>query len=196
MLHDTIETGKDKKKYEEEAQKLQEQLDEKENLINALVDNAANLEEKIKVPAAYPAAKEQEKELRETLPDSYKDFIAFVRNGPKKGNRKNQQEPHPKELELMQKVVDLDPFSAHDKDKIKNLYAQEGMKEMHVYERDRGQANITEEQFVEIVSKARWTRIDINKDISKLQQMVQDLKDHMTHVEGLRDEVSEKFEQA
>jgi len=57
------------------------------------------------------------------FPDSYKDFIAFVRNGPRKGNRKNQQEPHAKEQEMLSKVVELDPFCNHDKDKIKNEFA-------------------------------------------------------------------------
>jgi len=43
------------------------------------------------------------------------------------------------------------------------------VKETHVYERDRGAANLSEEQFMEHISKARRTRIEINKDVSKLQ---------------------------
>lgn len=58
MLHDTIETGKDKAKYEAETIKLEEELKAKEELLASLVDTSANLEEKIKVPASFPAAKE------------------------------------------------------------------------------------------------------------------------------------------
>lgn len=70
------------------------------------------------------------------------------------------------------------------------------MKETHVYERDRGAANLSEEQFMEHISKARRTRIEINKDVSKLQQMVQDLKDHISYEENRRDEEQEKYSQA
>lgn len=116
-----------------------------------------------------------------------------MRNGPKK-NRKGNQEPHPREQEALAKVVELDPFSQHDKDKIKKEFNEEGVKETHVYERDRF-ANISEDQF-DIVSQARRTRIEINKDTAKLQQMVTDLKDHINFTDHEKDEMEEKFGQS
>jgi predicted nucleic acid-binding Zn-ribbon protein len=69
------------------------------------------------------------------------------------------------------------------------------VKETHVYERDRIVPSITEEQF-DVISKARRNRIEINKDLSKLQQMAHDLKDHMTHIDCVKDELQEKYQQA
>jgi hypothetical protein len=119
MLHDTLETAADKAKYEDETNKLENDLKEKQDLLDSLIDCGADLDEKIKVPASFPAAKEQERELREMYPDTFRDFMPFIRNGPKKNTRNKQAEKHPKEEELLSKVVDMDPFNAHDKEKIK-----------------------------------------------------------------------------
>lgn len=66
----------------------------------------------------------------------------------------------------MSKVVELDPFSAIDKDKIKIVLKEEDEKEVYLFEKDNV-AGLSEEDFDKLVQE-RYNRIEMEKDRTKL----------------------------
>jgi hypothetical protein len=71
------------------------------------------------------------------FPDvNIKQILNFVRQGKSKKTNVPQGEPSQREQELMARVVELDPFSSIDKEKIKGLLKEEDEKETYNYEKD------------------------------------------------------------
>jgi len=91
----------------------------------------------------------------------------------------------------MAKVVELDPFSLIDKDRIKALLKEEEEKETYIYEKDNV-AGLSEEDFDRLVHE-RYNRIEMEKDRQKLQNQIQQLKDHVSFLESLRNDNNDKF---
>lgn len=67
----------------------------------------------------------------------------------------------------MAAVVELDPYSAVDKARIKEMLKEEDDKEEFNYERDNQINNLSEEDFLRLVDE-RYTRAEMDKDKQKL----------------------------
>lgn len=61
-------------------------------------------------------------------------------------------EATPRELELLSKVVAADPFSAFDKENVKNVIKEEDEKESYSFEKDNI-GGLTEEDFEKLVEE-------------------------------------------
>lgn len=145
MLHDGKETRCDEKKYRAEMEKLNNQKTEKEELINTFKGFIQNLEAKL---GDDQMIRDQEKELRKMFPPD-KQIMSFVRNG--KGKKTVLPgETNPREQELTANIVELDPFSGVDKNKVKEILKEEEEKEVYDYEKDNV-AGLTEEDFDRLV---------------------------------------------
>ena len=130
------------------------------------------------------------------FPDqNIKQILNFVRQGKsKKLPAGIPGEPSQREQELMAKVVELDPFNLIDKEKIKQILKEDDEKEAYNFEKDAF-ANFSEEDFDRLVQE-RYNRIEMEKDRTKLQSQIQQLKDHIGHLESLRNEINENYQQS
>lgn len=127
------------------------------------------------------------------FPDvNIKQILNFVRQGRSKKPALPQGEPSAREQELLAKVVDLDPFANIDKDRIKHIIKEEDEKEIYVFEKDNV-AGLGEEDFDKLVQE-RYNRIEMEKDRTKLQTQIQQLKDHVQFLEHLRNDNNEKYQ--
>lgn len=91
----------------------------------------------------------------------------------------------------MSKVVDLDPFAQIDKEKIKAILKEEEEKETYLYEKDNV-AGLSEEDFDRLVHE-RYNRVEMEKDKQKLQNQIQQLKDHVAFLEAISKDSNDKF---
>eukprot|EP00347_Sterkiella_histriomuscorum_P023011 403336298 len=190
MLHDAKETGVDQHKYLEERDKLEKELKEKEEMISNFYNFQQDLETQQRNNTSI---QEQEKELKRMFPDvNIKQILNFVRQGRSKKPGVGQGEPSSREQELLSKVVDLDPFSAIDKEKVKQVLKDEEEKETYVFEKDNV-AGLNEEDFDKLVQE-RYNRIEMEKDKNRLSTQIQQLKDHVNFLELLRNDNNEKYQ--
>lgn len=98
------------------------------------------------------------------FPDAnYKQIMAFVRTGKAK---KPALGDNPREEELMRNVIDLDPFCAIDKSRIKEILKEEDDREHYDYDKDNV-AGLGEDDFRRLVSE-RQSRAEMDKDKDKL----------------------------
>jgi hypothetical protein len=67
----------------------------------------------------------------------------------------------------MRGVVELDPFSAVDKGRIKEVLKEEDEREEYNYEKDNQINGLAEEDFGRLVQE-RYTRAEMDKDKQKL----------------------------
>ena len=124
------------------------------------------------------------------FPDvNIKSIMSFVRQGRSKKNQIN--EPSQREQELMSRIVELDPFSQIDRDRVKGILKEEEEKEVYAYERDNI-AGLSEEDFDRLVQE-RYNRIEMEKDRNKLQTQIQKLKDHVSYLEVLRNDINDQY---
>lgn len=75
---------------------------------------------------------------------------------------------NPREAELSQNIVDLDPFSQIDRNRVKEILKEEDDREQYDYEKDNV-AGLGEDDFRRLVSE-RASRAEMDKDKEKLQQ--------------------------
>ena len=178
MLHDSKETRADEYKYRLEMEKLLKQKTEKEELINTFKGFAQDLEARF---GDDSSVREQEKELRRMFPDANaRQIQTFVKNG--KGKRQPLPgEVNPREQELSRGIVDLDPFSGLDKERVKKIIAEEEEKEIFDFEKDNV-AGLTYEEFERLILE-RYSRVDMNKDKDKLENQIKQLQQHINHLE-------------
>lgn len=129
------------------------------------------------------------------FPDvNIKQILNFVRQGRSKKPAQGQQaEVSSREQELMTRVVELDPFCSIDKDKIKVQIKEEEEKEIYLFEKDNV-AGLSEEDFDKLVQE-RYNRVEMEKDRTKLQNQIQQLKDHVAFLESLRNDTNDKYQQ-
>jgi organic radical activating enzyme len=115
-------------------------------------------------------------------------LLNFVRQGrAKKPVVPVGGEPTPREQELMGKVVAADPFSAFDKEKVKQMLKEEDEKEVYSYEKDNI-GGLGEEDFEKLVQE-RMLRIQFEKEKQKCTQLLQKIKDHQGYLESLRGDI-------
>lgn len=80
--------------------------------------------------------KDQERELKKMFPDvNFKQILSFVRQGKAKKATLPGEE-NPRELELMSKIIELDPYNGVDKSGVKEKIKEENEREEYSYERD------------------------------------------------------------
>ena len=139
----------DQKKYLEERDKLERELKEREELISTFYNFQQDLETQQRNNTSI---QEQEKELKRMFPDqNIKQILNFVRQGKsKKLPAGVPGEPSQREQDLMGRVVELDPFSNIDKEKIKQVLKEDEEKESYNFEKDAF-ANFSEEDFDRLV---------------------------------------------
>jgi hypothetical protein len=164
MLHDAKETKYDERKYREEVEKLEKEKAEKEELIATFRGFSQDLESRLADDHLF---KEQEKELRKMFPDAnYKQILNFIKTGkPKKTLLPN--ETNPREVELSRGIVDIDPFSGVDKERVKDILKEEDEREEFDFEKDNS-PGLTEDDFERLVQE-RYSRAEMEKDKQKLQ---------------------------
>jgi len=166
MLHDGKETKGDENKYRSEMERLYSEKTEKEELINTFRGFAQDLETR---HADDSSIREQEKELRRLFPENNRQIQAFVKNG--KGKKAyNPNEINPKEQALCQNIVELDPFSTVDRNRVKKIIQDEEEKEIFDFEKDNINP-LTEGAFERLVQE-RYSRVEMNKDKEKLENQI------------------------
>jgi len=170
MLHDGKETKSDELKYRKEMEKLQIQKQEKEDLITSFKGFANDLETNY---ADDTNIREQEKELRRMFPEANSRQIqGFVKNG--KGKKTLAAgEMNAREQQLSQGIIDLDPFSGIDKERIRKQIREEDDREIFDFDKDNV-GGLNEDEFERLVQE-RYTRVDMNKDKEKLDNQIKQL---------------------
>jgi hypothetical protein len=96
-------------------------------------------------------------------------------------------EPSPREVELLSKIIGADPFSAFDKEAVKNSLKEEEEQEVYSYEKDNF-GGLSEEDFEKLVSE-RITRVQLEKEKHKCATLLQKIKDHQSYLESLRSDI-------
>jgi hypothetical protein len=164
MLHDGKETRVDEQKYSAEMTRLESEKAAKETLISTFRGFAQNLEASLSDDTMI---KDQERALKTMFPEvNFKQILSFVRQGKSK-KAVIPGEENPREKELMRGVVELDPFSAVDKGRIKEVLKEEDEREEYNYEKDNQINGLAEEDFGRLVQE-RYTRAEMDKDKQKL----------------------------
>lgn len=160
MLHDGKETRFDEKKYRDEMIRLEGEKTTKETLISTFRGFAQNLEASLSDDTMI---KDQERELKKMFPDvNFKQILSFVRQGKAK-KATIPGEENPREKQLMAGIIELDPFSGVDKQRVKDFLKEEDEKEEYNYERDNQINNLTEDDFGRLIQE-RYTRAEMDKD--------------------------------
>ena len=165
ILHDANETVVDEKKYLEEKTKLEQELREREQELQLYYSTVADYERRVE---SNRAIIEQDKVIKKMFNDvpNKNQLLNFVRQGrSKKAAVPLGGEPTPREQELMAKVVVADPFSAFDKERVKNILKEEDEKEVYSYEKDNI-GGLSEEDFDKLVQE-RHIRIQFEKEKQK-----------------------------
>lgn len=144
MLHDGKETRLDEKKYRDEMARLEAEKTAKEGLIGTFRGFAQNMDGQLSDDTMI---KDQERELKKMFPDvNFKQVLSFVRQGKAK-KQTIPGEENPREKQLMAGIIELDPFSGVDKQRVKDMIKEEDEKEEYSYERDNQINNLTEDDF-------------------------------------------------
>lgn len=126
------------------------------------------------------------------FPDAnIRQIMSFVRAGRAKKTAQ-PGEVNPREKELARGIVDLDPFSGVDMDRVKELLKEEDEREQYDFERDNV-AQLSEEAFERLVQE-RYSRAEMDKDKEKLQNQITQLQEHINHLEEQYREVEEQHE--
>lgn len=111
--------------------------------------------------------KDQERELKKNFPDvNFKQVLSFVRQGKAK-KQTIPGEENPREKQLSAGIVEIDPFSGVDKQRVKDFLKNEDEKEEYNYERDNQINNLSEDDFGRLVQE-RYMRAEMDKDKEKL----------------------------
>lgn len=128
--------------------RLEGEKNVKETLISTFRGFAQNLEASLSDDTMI---KDQERELKKMFPDvNFKGIINFVRQGKAK-KLTIPGEENPREKQLMAAIVMLDPFSAVDTGRIKEVLKAEDEKEEYDFERDNQINGLTEDDFGRLV---------------------------------------------
>jgi hypothetical protein len=100
------------------------------------------------------------------FPDAnIKQILNFVKTGkPKKTLLPG--EVNPREQELSRGIVEVDPFSTVDKDRVKEIMKEEDEKENFDFEKDNV-VGLAEDDFDRLVQE-RYSRAEMEKDKQKL----------------------------
>lgn len=126
------------------------------------------------------------------FPDAnIRQIMSFVRAGRAK-KAAQPGEVNPREKELARGIVDLDPFSGVDMDRVKELLKEEDEREQYDFERDNV-AQLSEEAFERLVQE-RYSRAEMDKDKEKLQNQITQLQEHINYLEEQYREVEEQHE--
>lgn len=126
------------------------------------------------------------------FPDAnIRQIMSFVRAGRAKKTAQ-PGEVNPREKELARGIVDLDPFSGVDMDRVKELLKEEDEREQYDFERDNV-AQLSEEAFERLVQE-RYSRAEMDKDKEKLQNQITQLQEHINYLEEQYREVEEQHE--
>ena len=188
MQHDGKETRTDEKKYRQEAERLFKEKALKEELIQTFKGFAQDLEARY---ADDSSIREQEKELRRMFPEANRQIQAFVKNG--KGKRQAMPgEVNQREQELSRGIVELDPFTGVDRNRVKQILKDDDEREQFDFEKDNV-TGLSEEDFERLVQE-RYSRVEMNKDKEKLENQIKQLNDHITHLEDLFHDLDEQHE--
>lgn len=189
MLHDAKETRGDEVKYRQEIEKLEEKKNQKIELINTFKGFINDLERRFNDDQKF---RDQEKELRKMFPESNpKPIVAFVKNG--KGKRTTlSEEMQRKKAQLMEVVVELDPFSVVDKNQITKQIQDEDEVEQFDYEKDNV-GNLNPDDFDKLVQE-REARVQMNKDKEKLEKQIKMMQDHINFHEDNFREIEDNYE--
>lgn len=170
MLHDGQETVVDEKKYLEEKVKLETDLKQREEELSLYYATVADYERRVE---SNRAIQEQDKEIRRMFNDvpNKNQLLNFVRQGrAKKPAMPIGSEPTQREVELMSRVVGADPFSAFDKEKVKQQLKEEDEKEVYSFEKDNI-GGLGEEDFEKLIQE-RMLRISFEKEKLKCTQLL------------------------
>ena len=97
-----------------------------------------------------------------------RQILNFVKTGKAKKPAPPGEISH-KERELLKNVVDLDPFSAIDKLRIKEVLKEDDDEEVYDFEKDN--IGLSREDFERLVAE-RHSRADMEKDKQKLQNRI------------------------
>lgn len=128
--------------------RLEGEKNVKETLISTFRGFAQNLEASLSDDTMI---KDQERELKKMFPDvNFKGIINFVRQGKAK-KLTIPGEENPREKQLMAAIVMLDPFSAVDTGRIKEVLKAEDEKEEYDFERDNQINGLNEDDFGRLV---------------------------------------------
>lgn len=189
MLHDARETRYDEKKFRAEVERLEREKAEKEELINTFRGFSQDLDARFSDDAPM---KDQEKELRKLFPDAnYKQILNFVKTGKAK-KAAIPGEINPREVELSKNIIDIDPFSGIDKNRVKEILKEEEELEQYDFEKDNV-AGLEEDQFERLVQE-RHNRAEMEKGKSKLQSEIEQLQSHINFLEDNYKEIEDQFE--
>lgn len=136
MLHDGKETRFDEKKYRREINRLESEKAQKEELINNFGAFVQDLETQLQ---DQETIREQEKEIKRIF-HNYQSHMKAVLNFVRSGRPKKQLqagEVNPREVELSVNIVELDPFSGHDRKRVKEILKEEENVDEFDFNRDR-----------------------------------------------------------
>lgn len=185
MLHDAKETRLDEKKYREEMIRLESEKAQKEDMINYFKEFSQDLDLKLQEDQSL---REQDKEIKRLFPDAnYKQIMGFVRQGKSK-KPIIPGEVNVREQELLQNVVELDPFSGIDKTGIKDILKEEDEREN--YTRADKIGDLADDDWEKLVSQ-RQIRVLMDKDKTSLQNKIKQVQEHMIYLETQYQDIDE-----
>jgi peptidoglycan hydrolase CwlO-like protein len=97
----------------------------------------------------------------------------------------------PREQELLQNVVDLDPFSGIDKNGVKEILKEEDEREH--YTRADKISDLADEDWDKLVNQ-RQIRQLMDKDKTSLQNKIKQVQEHMIYLETQYQDIDEQYE--
>jgi hypothetical protein len=125
------------------------------------------------------------------FPDAnYKQIMGFVRQGKTK-KATIPGEMNPREQELMQNIIELDPFSGIDKNLIKEILKEEDERE-HYTKADKI-GDLIDEDWDKLVNQ-RQIRALMDKDKQSLQNKIKQVQEHMNYLETQYQDIEEQYE--
>jgi len=188
MLHEKRETHIDKIKFRNEREEMLSKVEDKQAYLLNCEDYTTEQEQNIRSDTSIQSHEQIVKSIARKEGFTVREVMDFVVKGFGKARVQVSEE---RRQDLMKGIVDLDPFSFIDKDKVNAGIKVEEEEEKYVLDRDCP-TDITPPEFQKYMGQ-REIRIQLEKTRDTNNKRLNQLKDHLNYLRGDLNGLTDEF---